>query len=254
MGCDVAEQGRSSIGFVLVHGAELGAWVWDRLLPTLTRPVVAVDLPGRGDRPAVGRSVTSADAITAIVQDAGRCDAERIVLVVHSFSGVLAPGVIDRLGERVAAVVHVGASVPVTGQAWVDDLTAPQRLLLRTLYRFKPDGIRSPEGQNRSSLCHDLDDDATEAVLERRVPEPPRPLLEPVLAGSFPDHVAHHYVRLTEDRSASADDQRRAIDRLPGAEVHPLASGHLPMLSRPADLAAILEDAAVAAAGRTTAA
>jgi pimeloyl-ACP methyl ester carboxylesterase len=33
--------------FVLVHGAGMGASCWDRLLPHLDRPAVAVDLPGR---------------------------------------------------------------------------------------------------------------------------------------------------------------------------------------------------------------
>src|SRR4249919_566583 len=36
--------------FVLVHGAGMGASCWDRLLPHLDRPAVAVDLPGRGSR------------------------------------------------------------------------------------------------------------------------------------------------------------------------------------------------------------
>ena len=36
--------------FVLVHGAGCGADSWDRLLPFLDRPALAVDLPGRGRR------------------------------------------------------------------------------------------------------------------------------------------------------------------------------------------------------------
>lgn len=33
---------------VLVHGAGMGSSCWDRLVPLLDGPAVAVDLPGRG--------------------------------------------------------------------------------------------------------------------------------------------------------------------------------------------------------------
>jgi len=60
------QPGSEPIGFVLIHGSELGAWVWERTVPLLTRPTIAVDLPGRGSRPAERRSVTLDDAVDAI--------------------------------------------------------------------------------------------------------------------------------------------------------------------------------------------
>ena len=38
--------------YVLVHDGGATARFWDRLLPHLDRPVLAVDLPGRNDKPA----------------------------------------------------------------------------------------------------------------------------------------------------------------------------------------------------------
>jgi len=164
-----------------------------------------------------------------------------VVLVAHSFSGVLVPAVVERLGRRVAAVVLVGAAVPKDGKGWVDLLPAPQRLLLRLLYRLRPGGALSPAGQNRNALCNDLDEETTALVLQRRVPEAPRLLLDPVTPAALPAALPCHYLRLTEDRSITDEARRRMIERLPSVQVHDFPSGHLPMLGRPGELAAFLE-------------
>jgi pimeloyl-ACP methyl ester carboxylesterase len=233
-------------GFVLVHGSELGAWVWERLLDELDRPAVAVDLPGRGDRPARGRDVDVEDAVAAVVDGVDRCDADAVVLVAHSFAGVLVPSVVARRRPRVAAVVFVTAAVPREGAAWVDLQAPPQRALLRVLYRVRPDGIRSPDKANRSELCHDLDEATTEAVLRRRVAEPPGPLLQPVPAARLPDGLPVHYVRTARDRSLAPERQDTMIARLRDPRVHELHTGHLPMLADAPALAAVLERAAEA--------
>ena len=38
--------------FVLVHGGFHDRRCWERLIPLLSRPALAVDLPGRGTKPA----------------------------------------------------------------------------------------------------------------------------------------------------------------------------------------------------------
>ena len=54
---------------VLVHGGGLGKNCWEPLLPFLDGDVVAVDLPGRGDRPADLSKVGIADFVDAVVDD-----------------------------------------------------------------------------------------------------------------------------------------------------------------------------------------
>lgn len=232
------------VGFVFVHGAELGAWVWDEVVGRLRHPAVAVDLPGRGSRPADPRSVRLDDGVRALVDDARTCEGDRLVVVAHSFSGVLVPPAVHSLEDRVAAVVFVAAAVPDEGKGFVDLLAFPQRVMLRLLYRIKPGGMLSPDQQNRDALCNDLDEAATTTVLGRRVVEAPGLLLDPVSPARLPATVARHYVRCTDDRSASPASRQQMIDRLAPVEVHDLDSGHLPMLSRPDGLVAILDEVA----------
>src|SRR5262245_7319889 len=37
-----------ALGLVLLHGAMLARWIWERAVPRLARPALAVDFPGRG--------------------------------------------------------------------------------------------------------------------------------------------------------------------------------------------------------------
>jgi pimeloyl-ACP methyl ester carboxylesterase len=200
-----------------------------------------VDLPGRGSRPADRRSLSLDDAVRSVVADVGRLGADRAVLVAHSFSGVLLPALASRLGDRVAAVVLVGAHVPEEGRCWVDLQPPAQRAFLRLLYRLRPGGVLSPRGSNRKALCNDLDEETTTMSLDRRVPEVPWFLLDPVSPAAFPPAVPRHYVRLLQDRSLSEAARARMIARLPDAQAHDLDSGHLPMLGRPGELDEVAE-------------
>ena len=235
-------------GLVLTHGSELGSWLWDRLVPQAASPTLAVDLPGRGAHPTDRRSVRPGDAVSSVVHDVEQCaDVDRVVLVAHSFSGVLAPAIARALGSRVVAVVLVGAAVPEPGRSWVDLLPLPQRLFLRVLYRVRPGGVLSPVGQNRKALCNDLDESTTQWFLERRVPEAPGLLLGPVPTAEFPPGVPVHYVRMLDDRTTTDAVRDRMISRVPGAIVHDLAGGHLPMLGQPQALADLLDQVALTA-------
>jgi pimeloyl-ACP methyl ester carboxylesterase len=240
---------RQDVGFVLIHGSELGAWQWERLVPLLRRPALAVDLPGRGARPADRRSLSLDDAVRSVIKDVEAWGVDRVILVAHSFSGILVPALATELGGRVAAVVLVGAYVPEEGKSFVDLQPPPQRIFLRLLYRLRPAGMLSGEGANRKTLANDLDEETTAMFLSRRVPETPRFLLDPVSPVTIPAAIPRHYVRLLQDRSISDAARERMIARLPGAQVHDLDSGHLPMLGRPDELAAILDGIAEASRG-----
>jgi pimeloyl-ACP methyl ester carboxylesterase len=57
-------------GFVLVHGGMCTAACWDPVVTHLAMRVVAVDLPGRGSRPADLFRVTLDDCVQAVIDSA----------------------------------------------------------------------------------------------------------------------------------------------------------------------------------------
>lgn len=102
---------------VLVHGAWLGAFCWDRVIAAIddpSREIVAVQLRGSGSRrdengPHITRDDHVDDVVDAIV---GR-HLTNVVLVGHSYGGRVITGVIERIGERIGRVIYVDAHAPV---------------------------------------------------------------------------------------------------------------------------------------------
>ena len=90
--------------YVLVHGAGMGASCWDRLIPHLDAPAVALDLPGRGSRRNVPiEKVTLEDCADALRETLRDVESDDIVMVAHSFAGVTVPRVMAEFAPEASA-------------------------------------------------------------------------------------------------------------------------------------------------------
>jgi pimeloyl-ACP methyl ester carboxylesterase len=227
------------LGFVLLHGAMLGRWIWERVEPRLAAPSLAVDFPGRGDRPADVRTVTLGDVVDSVVGDVEAAPTDQVVLVAHSLSGIVAPGVIDRLPRRVAHAVFVSAAVPEPGASYLQSLPRSQRMFLRFALSTQRKGLLSPPWATRRVLCNDLDEPTTKLVVDNLTREAPGIYSAPV-PGEIPAPVPTTYVRLTSDRAFSPAVQDQMIARLHEPRIEEIDAGHLPMLGHPDELAAVL--------------
>lgn len=102
--------------FVLVHGAWVGEWAWDEVVPLLEaqgHAAVAVAMRGTGGRAAEGGPDVSVDNIAEDVAAAIEAAREPVILVAHSWGGRPATGAWDRAREDVKAVVYVEALTPL---------------------------------------------------------------------------------------------------------------------------------------------
>lgn len=230
--------------WLLLHGAGLGGWIWDRAIPEINAPAEAIDLPGRGNGGDPG-AVTLAQCIEYVAGKA-RDLATRPVLVGHSFSAEVALGVAAAHPQTVAAVVLVGGVVPESGKSFMSILPLPQRLFLGVLLRWARGGITLPASLVRNEYCNDLDEETTNLVLSRLVPEVPRLYLDDVDWSALPESMPRFYVKLLNDRSLNPKKQDRMIERIQASGVESLRSGHLPMLAQPREMAATLNRIAAA--------
>ena len=232
-----------STGIVLLHGAGLGGWIWEPVLPHLRTPAVVIDLQGSQD--LKGRRVSLAECAEHVM---GKLDGlEQVVLVGHSVSGGLALLVASQLGERAVGVVMVGAGVPSSGLAYTSLLPAIQRWMTRGLFTLFPSGMKAPAKVLRQALCADLDDALAEQVVERIGVAIPRLFLDRV-HWSLSAPVVLRYVVLTKDVSDLSPALQRRCAATLGGDVVELATGHLPMFTEPARLAEVLEEVVVNAA------
>ena len=107
--------------FVLVHGAWHGGWCWRRVADRLTakgRYVVAPTLSGVGERSHLANdSINLSTHIDDVVNEIKWKDLEALVLVGHSYGGMVITGVAERMRERIAAIVYLDAFLPQDGQS-----------------------------------------------------------------------------------------------------------------------------------------
>lgn len=108
--------------FVLIPGACHGAWCFDDLAAALRghgHRVLAYTLTGIAERAHLAHSGINldthiADVLAALATDT---DDDELVLVGHSYGGMVITGVADRLPERVDALVFLDALVPRDGES-----------------------------------------------------------------------------------------------------------------------------------------
>jgi pimeloyl-ACP methyl ester carboxylesterase len=118
--------------FVLVHGSCAGSVVWRQLAPRLRKAgheVYAPTLTGIGARKhLLNREIdlcTHIQDVIGVIEDEDLSD---IVLVGHSYGGMVITGVADRVPEKVASLVYLDAFVPENGQSLFNGLPPDQRL------------------------------------------------------------------------------------------------------------------------------
>jgi pimeloyl-ACP methyl ester carboxylesterase len=116
--------------FVLVHGAWHGGWCWRFISPLLRRTgneVFAPSLTGLGERKHLARPDIDLDThIEDIVSLLEMEDLKDVVLVGHSYGGMVITGAADRAPARVKRLVYLDAFVPENGKCTLD-YVVPER-------------------------------------------------------------------------------------------------------------------------------
>jgi pimeloyl-ACP methyl ester carboxylesterase len=254
---------------VLVHGGGHGAWCWVRVLEHLDADARAVDLPptavrGGPDRfldlPEL-RTLTVADFADAVIAEADAAGFARFVLVGHSLAGITIPEVAARVPDRVAHLVFLSCTVPAEGGSTLDrlhdDIAVMAREHLAASLARPPTGAPTPPALTdemlRAMFGTDLDEGAMQLVLDRFGHEVMPVIDEKVSRAAMPPTIPKTWIRLLRDAVLSVADQDASIAYLeasPGGSVAvvDLDTGHDAMLSRPREVAAIVDGIAATAA------
>lgn len=117
--------------FVLCHGAHGGGWQWRTtadLLRSQGHAVFTPTLTGLGERvhlmhPDISLETHITDIVNVFLYE----QLDNVILVGHSYSGMVISGVADRIPERIAQLVYLDAFVPTDGQS-IATMLAPEVL------------------------------------------------------------------------------------------------------------------------------
>ena len=113
--------------FVIVHGAWGGGWAFRQVEDMLTDmgcKVYRPTLTGQGERvhlasKDVGLDIHINDVVNTILFE----ELNNIVLVGHSYGGMVVTGVADRLPQRISHLIYLDAMVPYDGESVVENGT-----------------------------------------------------------------------------------------------------------------------------------
>ena len=234
-------------GMVLIHGAAHTAVCWQPAVDELARsapdlPVLAVNLPGRGDSPEDLRQVTVERCVEHVVERIEAARLDRIVIVAHSMGALTVPGISARLGrQRIAATVLVAALLPPDGASVLDTLRGPTRWVVA---RQSREGLpRHPPhpAVARWMFCNGMTAPQREFVLAQLCHESSRLDREPVHSAGLLDPDRTAWVLPRRDRTVRPRTQQTTIRRLGIDDVTEIDAGHDVMVSHPQLLASILQ-------------
>jgi pimeloyl-ACP methyl ester carboxylesterase len=230
--------------FALLPGGGMSSWIWRDLEPLLGLPVVApaYRLP-RNDLESRTKS-TIADCARHLESLLDQAGAERAIVVAHSGAGLIGAAFAKAYPERVERVVYLSANIPRSGQSAVGALPFLLRKVnetaIKSMARRDSTPMAKMEKTIRSRFCNACDDETVRYVLGHELlSEPVSAAMEKVDWSGFPP-VPQTYVVLAQDKTLSPERLRAMAANLGIADIRELPGDHMAMLSRPRELADLL--------------
>jgi pimeloyl-ACP methyl ester carboxylesterase len=133
--------------FLVCHGAWSAGWAWKKMHPLMAAAghrLVTPTYTGLGERahlanPSIDLETHIEDILNVIHYE----NLRDIVLVGHSYGGMVATGVADRARDRVTQLIYIDAFAPADGESLLDLLPGSERQRMRELTKAG-DGWRVP--------------------------------------------------------------------------------------------------------------
>jgi pimeloyl-ACP methyl ester carboxylesterase len=242
--------------YVLVGGAWLGGWCWQKVARRLRddgQDAYPVTLTGLGERIHLASPEVDLDThITDVVNLIEFEDLRDVVLLGHSYAGLVVTGAADRVPERVSRLVYLDTAPLPNGAILLEKF--PPELKQRTERQVEEQGdgwkFPMPNWEELANMANleGLDDDQLDLLRSRATPQPfgtyTRPLrLENPTREALPKLaiLCSFSLSQVEERIAGGSPLFRGFAG-PGWRFAELPTGHYPMLSRPEDLAELILD------------
>lgn len=220
---------------ILVHGAFADGSSWNKVIPILQ---------ARGlDVIAVQNPLTSLADDVAATRRAMESAKGSVVLVGHSWGGA----VITQAGadDKVKALVYVAAFAPDAGKSVNDILNqGPAPAWGASLHRDSAGFLTLPPDVIANDFAQDLPTADAKLVAATQGPWAERCPAD-VLSVAGWQRKPSWYVLATNDHMIDPDTQTRMAEHI-RAKVFRVNASHVPMLSRPEDVAAVIVEAAAA--------
>lgn len=229
--------------FVLVHGTGHGGWCWQNVVPILRAAgsnVYAQTLTGVGDR---AHLFASGVDLTTHITDVSSLlfyeDLTDVVLVGHSYAGMVITGVAATAPDRLRQLIYLDAYLPDEGQSEVDLWPSDMRAEIEAGAQAG-DGRRPPPSPEMMGIT---DPAMADWVRDRITPHPMATYTEAVPKGNARSAaIPRAYITCTEGPLTPVFGPFADKARAAGWVVREIATGHDAMLTAPDAVAKLLLD------------
>lgn len=219
--------------FVLVHGGMHGGWCWRLVSDALRGAGLAVFTPtltGLGERAhLLNASVSIETWIDDIIGVLEYEELTNVVLVGHSFGGLIISGVADKIPQRMRELVYLDAALVPSGSNLFaempeDEAQRRERIAAgsTTIQPFSPEAFGVTDHRNA-------------AWLERRLtPHPVRTFTDPIrLDHPLGNGLPSTYIACTNPLLSALQGSRQRAKEMAGWKWKEIPTGHDPMITAP---------------------
>lgn len=229
--------------FLLVHGAWHGGWAWERLVPYLTNAnykVFTPTLTGLGEKanlatPEVGLNTHIQDILSLLESE----NLHNVILVGHSYGGMVITGVADKAAERIVHLVYLDAFIPRDGQS-VADIISPE-----SMRRFHEDSKAFGQGWRIPPLPVERFGIKSKVdiawVKPKLVPQPIKTFEEPVrLTNPIATSLPRTFIYLKKPAMGTFDSFAKMTKSSKDWKYYEMDTGHDAMILEPLNLSKLL--------------
>ena len=239
-----AQAQTSAKTFVLVHGGWHGGWCWRRVADLLEKKghkVFAPTMTGLGERShLLDAKINLATHVTDIVNVVKWEELSDIVLVGHSYGGLIISGVAEQMREAIGSIVFLDAFVPESGDSVADKASQPVREAIAALVQ-KGDSAMKPV----PAAVFRVNEKDRAWVDGKCTPHPIATLTEKInVTGAYERIAKKAYIRAKGYPSIPFDGTQAKVAANPAWRVYELACGHDAMVDMPDRLTEILLEVA----------
>ncbi len=229
--------------YLLVHGAWHGGWCWKRtarLLRAAGHDVFTPSLTGLGEREHLLTANTGLDThIQDLLGVLEYEDLRDVVLVGHSYGGMVIAGAAEKAAERLVHLGYLDAFVPGDGQSLTDFL--PPEILegLHEMARQEGDGYKLPFSPTDNFGVNNEDDLAW--IRPRLNSHPLKTMLDTVrLTNPKAAEIPRTYVYCNNPGGDMFGQFAVRLSSDKTWQYRELATGHDAMITEPQQLAGLL--------------
>lgn len=242
-------QSKNKSTYVLVHGAFLGAWSWEKIkdkLEGLGHKVVSVDLPSHGNDKTEIKDITMksyTDAVTSVIN----AQDEKVILVGHSFGGVTISQVAEYIPNKIKGLVYVSALLLPTNQSLLSATkSVPKSLAFKHLVFSKDHSYVSVEDEFlHEGFAKDLSYSEFLITKKKFVVEPTKPFSYKLqISEENWGSINRFYIQTLKDNAVLPSFQKSMYNAVSVNKLYTLDSDHLPMFSKVNKLSSYLDDVA----------